>query len=142
MFNPLTDIDPYSPTGQNLIWFYYQLKGETPPEGALINSDQSSSFWDKVPGADTVKGFSDSVDKFNSNTSQFFTNMNTFCEYVTHPKMIWDLLYSNGYYITAIVCSICLIMWLMGWKKGIKYASWSVTIYILSMFFNIFFNYL
>lgn len=68
---------------------------------------------------------------FNHAAGKIFNGLDFINKYILHPYNIWISLYIYSYPIVIIIGSIGIILWAMGWKKGIKITSWSAAAFAI-----------
>lgn len=64
---------------------------------------------------------------FNHVAEKFFSGMDLINKYILHPYNIWIGIYTISYPIAIVIGSAGILLWVMGWKKGIKLTGWTAT---------------
>ncbi|MCY6355356.1 hypothetical protein [Clostridium sp. ZS2-4] len=67
----------------------------------------------------------------NDTLSKFFGAIDKFNHYVLHPRNIWIGIVNVSYPAAVIIGGAGIILWIMGWKKGIKITGWVATGYAI-----------
>lgn len=85
------------------------------PSKSLINTDS----WELTKA----------IREFNENTRDFFQGITNFFYYIAHPTEILKWIATDGFPLVALITSIAIILYIMGWKKGSKIAAGTITVY-------------
>lgn len=87
-----------------------------------------------------LEALRDSVMQLGSDVGKIVNGVGKVIYYLTHPKIlawiIWGGLVKYSFWICLFICLLSTIAFIIGWKKGKKYAIGSFLVYTIIEMFN------